>query len=100
MSDLRDLYPDTYELGKQSFQKIDDVINNLNNWKQSRFESAYNQFRSSFGEDERTALIIRELELNGIPGLPDDGVLNAMFKLVEDTFLIALDLIALERIRI
>lgn len=80
---------------------MDELLSKLEIWENERFPDAINSFFSNFDQDIQTSFIIRMLEENGMKvGLPDSDVLNAMFDLIKFTFLITLDMIANEDVRI
>jgi len=97
---LRDTYPDTYALGSDSLNKVDGLLERIEAWKEDRFQGAFEQMKIKFDEDLRTALIIRSLEKQEIPGLPSNDIIQAMFDIIDSSALMTMHLLAEEEIRI
>lgn len=98
---MRDLYPDNYEMATTTLEKMDNLLTEIDSWKEDRFADVIEQFHRKFDDDMKTALIVRALENNGMKvGLPDNEVINAMFEIMEDISLLNYHFILNEDIRI
>ena len=100
MVDIKALYPDNIENAKQELESIDELIDRVQGLREGVLSSQDEQYTRMMGEDVKTALVIRCLESNGMNGLPESEVINAMFEMIDITAFVIMDAIREEKIRL
>jgi len=96
---LRDKYPDNYALSEDNLKSIDEKLLLLPDLK-FKYDFQLECFRMHFSEDLQSALIIRLLEKNGKPTLPETEVINTFFEIIENIVVLTLEMIGEEYIRL